>query len=335
VLYIDPASRSDYNQGGKTSFVIDGHLRILCQPKDVEALRNIIWFDRVPRTVVLFANGYRNWIDITDISAEKPDTKNQIVMQDNVDNSIPYWNGIDASFLSRRKPERAYYADGHHSITTSSHNVNGSVLAAKVSFIANLDCMASEIEYNLCQRPTLNIKPNNAGFNTRVSSGRKAAANWLIQLLKDYPGLSNGTETITIDVVAHSMGLAYAQGMIEFIRGSAIKNNIKWSGYYILAPENASAGTVNTSAWEQVWQYGSDLGQTGADPMWLQDGVAPQAAVTGIDADPAKGGRAYIPKNQGIPKGFVESHSIGNYGWIFGIQPGLPNNLSNGYVSPR
>ena len=123
-----------------------------------------------------------------------------------------------------------------------------------------------------------------------------------------------------------------AQGMIEFIRGSAIKNNIKWSGYYIMAAENASAGTVNTSAWEQVWQYGSDLGQTGADPMWLQDGVAPQAAVGGLAIPITNRGRAFIPKNQGIPKGFVGSHSIGNYGWIFS------NNLKDGdpvYVTPR
>ena len=60
-------------------------------------------------------------------------------------------------------------------------------------------------------------------------------------------------------------------------------------------------------------------------------GVAPQSVVTGINADPTKGGRAYIPKNQNIPKGFVESHSIGNYGWIFGIE----NPQTQGYVTPR
>ncbi|MDQ6481854.1 hypothetical protein [Dyadobacter sp. LHD-138] len=157
-------------------------------------------------------------------------------------------------------------------------------------------------------------------------------------MLKDYPGLSNGTETITIDVVAHSMGFAYAQGMIDVVRNSTIKANIKWSGYYILAPENGSAGDVKDLPFEEIWQYGSDLNQPGADPMWLQDGVAPQVAVGGINNLPSgntKGGRAFTPKNQNIPKGFVESHSIGNYGWIFSIQPGLQNNLSNGYVSPR
>ena len=100
-----------------------------------------------------------------------------------------------------------------------------------------------------------------------------------------------------------------------------------------LAPENGGAGTVSMGDWEQVWQYGSDLNETNADPMWLQDGVAPQTPVGGINNLPianTKGGRAFIPKNQGIPKGFVESHSIGNYGWIFNqIQS------ANGYVTPR
>jgi hypothetical protein len=54
--------------------------------------------------------------------------------------------------------------------------------------------------------------------------------------------------------------------MIEVLKNSVIKANIKWSGYraafrYILAPENGSAGTVNVGDWEQIWQYGSNLGQ--------------------------------------------------------------------------
>ena len=120
---------------------------------------------------------------------------------------------------------------------------------------------------------------------------------------------------------------------------STIRKNIKWGGYraafrYILAPENGSADNALRASFEEVWQYGSDLGQTDADPMWQQDGVAPQAAVGGINNLPTgntKGGRAFIPKNQDIDKkGFVKSHSIGNYGWIFNQIKG-----ANGYVTPR
>lgn len=131
------------------------------------------------------------------------------------------------------------------------------------------------------------------------------------------------------------MDFAYAQGIIEVLKNSDIKANIKWSGYraavrYIVAPENGGSGSVNPADWKQIWQYGSDLNQSGADPMWEQDGVAPQFRVKGLENTTNKSGRAYIPKNQNIPKGFVESHSIGNYGWIFGL-----NSNANGYVSPR
>ena len=131
---------------------------------------------------------------------------------------------------------------------------------------------------------------------------------------------------------------AYAQGLIEALNNSPLKEHIKWGGYraafrYIIAPENGSAGDVGSFDFEEIWQYGSDLGQPDADAMWLQDGVAPQTPVGGINNLPTantKGGRAFIPKNQGIPKGFLESHSISNYGWIFGRQEGI-----EGYVTPR
>ena len=48
-----------------------------------------------------------------------------------------------------------------------------------------------------------------------------------------------------------------------------------------------------------------------------QDGVAPQAPIISIN-DKSKykeGGRAYIPDE--VPKGFLLSHFIGNYMWIF------------------
>ena len=103
-----------------------------------------------------------------------------------------------------------------------------------------------------------------------------------------------------------------------------------------MAPENGGSGDVGDFPFEEIWQYGSDLNQPGADDMWLQDGVAPQVAIKNIFklAPSNKSGRAFIPKNQNIPKGFVESHSIVNYGWIFNIQPNQ-GAASNGYIMPR
>lgn len=93
----------------------------------------------------------------------------------------------------------------------------------------------------------------------------------------------------------------------------------------------------------------------------IQDGVAPQCAVGNIDRDPSKGGRAYIPLTYATPRqikkirvlpsydyhipffikyytetetkvpvGFLDSHSIGHYGWIF-----EKNKLETGYVTPK
>lgn len=81
------------------------------------------------------------------------------------------------------------------------------------------------------------------------------------------------------------MGFSQSQGMIEALKNSSIKDQITWSSYraafrYIIAPENgcsATYGKVDPSQWkDQLWQYGSNLGQGGADKIWDQDGVAPQ-----------------------------------------------------------
>jgi hypothetical protein len=74
-----------------------------------------------------------------------------------------------------------------------------------------------------------------------------------------------------------------------------------------------------------VWQYGSDESK---DPRWLQDGIAPQCRIEGLDDIQYKSGRAYIPS--GTKQGFYDSHKIGNYDWIFNLK-----NTHEGYVKPR
>lgn len=59
---------------------------------------------------------------------------------------------------------------------------------------------------------------------------------------------------------------------------------------------------------ELVWQYGSNE----SDPLWLQDGIAPQCPVGGIGTN-----RSYI-EDYDI-KGFDISHYIDNYDWIFNL----------------
>ena len=62
---------------------------------------------------------------------------------------------------------------------------------------------------------------------------------------------------------------------------------------------------------DEIWQYGSDeekMKNNGTP--WLLDGVAPQCPIHGISTN-----RAFIPDD--MPQGFVESHTIKNYEWIF------------------
>jgi len=95
--------------------------------------------------------------------------------------------------------------------------------------------------------------------------------------------------------------------------------------FYIIAPENACSGEVNVNEWKEVWQYGSDEVEL-KDKPWLQDGVAPQCPIRGL----TETNRAYIEDQINVSQGFLESHLIKYYGWIFKIPT-----KAKGYVTPR
>jgi hypothetical protein len=118
------------------------------------------------------------------------------------------------------------------------------------------------------------------------------------------------------------MGFAYALGMLEAIKGE----NIHLGGFYIIAPENGCSGSVDISDWQEIWQYGSN--EENHDDIYKQDGVAPQCRVGGLDDVQGKSGRAYIPDD--VVQGFISSHSIENYIWIFN-----KTKNENGYVTPK
>ena len=124
------------------------------------------------------------------------------------------------------------------------------------------------------------------------------------------------------------MGYAYALGITD-----ALKGKVPFGRFYVIAPENACSGEIDLDAFEEVWQYGSNLGEPGEDPIHQQDGVAPQCAVRGLPEldrqNIEKGGRIFIPDSE--PKGFLQSHSIENYKWIFSKTP----KGKKGYVRTR
>jgi len=111
-------------------------------------------------------------------------------------------------------------------------------------------------------------------------------------------------------------------GMIEVF----LEENIEVVNYYVLDPKNACSGTLPVSIRDRTWQYRTNEIK---DPIEIQDGVAPQCAVSGLTNDQ----RVFIPKDW-KPKGFTDSHSIGNYKWIFEIK-NVNSPLGKGYVKER
>lgn len=74
-------------------------------------------------------------------------------------------------------------------------------------------------------------------------------------------------------------------------------------GQYEISTESAIAGTAT-----------GRIHIVADDPIYEQDGVAPQCRILSLDQDR----RAYIPPQDEVEfkKNFLNSHSEGNYGWI-------------------
>lgn len=283
-----------------------------------------------PKRILVFVNGYRptslgstfeeNFEDIRNHGLEFPNSVNRLFTEDRYNYWHP-WKQIDDDFKARINPSEHYYADGHHSVSTSNHrsllnfSTNSSIYPKRCKNRSFHTCYTTSTVgskfFGSKRAKTLGLlatKPNKRGFATRFNNGTIAGKN-LYQMLNELP---NSSKNDTLYLVVHSMGFAYAQGMIQQLRGK-----INFGGYYILAPENPSAGTVNLKEWKQVWQYGSNLNAKNQDAPCLQDGVAPQAAVKGL----SEAQRIYIPKKLFRHKGYFESHFVGWYNWVLAIPP--------------
>jgi hypothetical protein len=289
--------------------------------------------------ILLFVNGYRptslgrtfeeNFRDIQNKGLEFPDSKNLVYNFDRYDYWRP-WQAIDEQFRKRINPGETFYADGHFSVSTSNHRslINFSTL----STIYPKRCLNKEKHH--CYSTTSvqsgffgsrkvktvslhNTHPNKRGFEKRRRSGRIAGRN-IYQMLNELP---NQSKNDTLYIVAHSMGYAYALGIIDELRG-----RMQFGTLYIIAPENAASGKIDPSEWNEVWQYGSNFNTGRYDAPCLLDGVAPQTKVPGLKSHH----RIYIPRQLYTRKGFFDSHFIGYYSWILDIPAG-----KKGYIQQR
>jgi hypothetical protein len=278
------------------------------------------------KRILVFVNGYRpvsisnsleqNLSDIQNKGTEYPNSKNYLYSYDRYNYWRP-WNAIDLLFQNRINPGEVWYADGHHSVSTSNHGslVNftssSGIYPKSCKSKKKHKCYQTTIAGNKKVR-TLDLlatNPNSDGFKLRKERGRIAGKN-LNQILNELP---NQSKNDTLYIVSHSMGYAYSLGIIEVLRGK-----IQFGACYILAPENASSGKIVQNEWREVWQYGAKLSGAGKNKPCQQDGVAPQVSVKGL----SKNNRVYFPKSQEHKMGYFQSHFVGYYTWILDIPKG-------------
>lgn len=248
---------------------------------------------------LIFVNGYRG------PKYDKHESRNEVYMNDRTN----YWFKIDDRFIKRLDPDTSFYLDGSFPVKTSNHR---SKLGFGWSYIRTVNARISSKKYS-----RLNQRSNPEGFDYRYSRGvlvGKAFLNQIHNTPKSY------LTKDTIDIVCHSMGYAYTLGLIE-----TIKEYVVLGKFYLIAPENAAYKGLDWNSFEEVWQYGSNLGEEDADPLCFQDGVAPQATVWGIDVQQSDHvGRVCSPSNW-PNKHFVHSHMVYSYDWIFDrIRKGQP-----------
>lgn len=283
------------------------------------------------KRILLFVNGYRptsvghsfedRFMDIKAKGLEFPNSSNLIYSFDRFDYWRP-WNEIDLLFQKRINPTDSYYADGHFSVSTSNYKslIDFTTISAqypkRCSNPKKHNCYKIQLKstgfFGDKERNTYHVlptDPNRKGFRIRKENGQIAAKNMLM-MLNEIP---NRSLNDTLYIVAHSMGYAYALGMIDEFRGK-----VHFGGFYIIAPENASQGDVLVNEWKEVWQYGSKWNKKEKDAPCLQDGVAPQFCAGGL----SEANRAYIPNHFYKRKGFFDSHFVGYFTWIFDIDQG-------------
>jgi hypothetical protein len=250
----------------------------------------------IKKRIIVFINGNRG------PKFNKFTTNNELHLKD----PTGYWYKYDDTIIERFQPVTHIYFDGHHPVSSSMHRTN---LRFAKAYLFSRFCWFSKQS-----RWVLNTKFNPQGFQEREKNGRIAGKHLLDYL--DSIGLTD--QQITVDFVTHSMGYAYSLGILE-----VLKPYVKFGKMLAISPESAGFKGYDWSQFEEVWQYGSNYGEPNADPIYLQDGIAPQMPIKGIEMlENSKGGRIFIPDNwPKSKKGFLRSHHLNWFQWFYQIKP--------------
>jgi hypothetical protein len=243
---------------------------------------------------IVFSNGYRG------LRYDTLTTTNDVYAVSPAGDMSPagYWLDIDDTLIARFEPVTPLYINGHHPVSTTVHRTKGrgfwSWLVTRFGWVGRSNW-------------GFNDEPNEEGFQVRFENGRRCGERFIARYL-------SADTRDTLDMVCHSMGYSYALGFLE-----AVEPYVVLGKTLILAPESPGVRGMDWNKFQEVWQYGSDRFEQGADVTCRQDGVAPQCAVHGFDAlDKEKGGRLFIPS--GAKKGFIRSHHLRYWDWFYTIK---------------
>jgi hypothetical protein len=244
--------------------------------------------------LLIFANGYLG------------PSKDQIPRDNGVSTKRQsYWYQYDDTIINRFMPTKPIYISGHHPLSTSPHR-------SKFRFACSY-AFTRLIWVRSSRGFGLNTKPNPEGFLTRYENGKICGRNFL-QFAQD--SLKSNPRKDTLDFVCHSMGYAYVLGFLTQV--DTIYNLGK---ILIIAPETPGFMGYDWNKFQEVWQYGSNLGEKKADLICMQDGIAPQGPVKNLETlTSGKGGRVFVPKH--ASRGFVYSHHLNWFDWFYTVHPG-------------
>jgi hypothetical protein len=216
-----------------------------------------------------------------------------------------YWYNYDDTIINRFAPTTPIYISGHHPLKTSPHR-------SKFRFACSY-VFTRFVWFRSKRGFGLNTKQNPEGFLTRYENGKICGQNFL-QFAKD--SLKSNPRKDTLDIVCHSMGYAYMLGFLTQV--DSIYNLGK---ILIIAPETPDFMGYDWNKFQEVWQYGSNLGEKKADVICMQDGIAPQGPVKNLETlAKEKGGRVFVPKH--ASRGFIFSHHLNWFDWFYTIHPG-------------
>jgi hypothetical protein len=178
-----------------------------------------------------------------------------------------YWYGYDDTICKRFQPIIPIYISGHHPLRTSVHRY-------KFRFIGS--CILTKFVWFQDEKGfALNHAYNPIGFMIRYGNGELCGRNF-VQFVKD--SLKSNPKNDTLDIVCHSMGYAYTLGFLN-----AVDTFFTLGKLLILSPESPGFLGYDWNRFMEVWQYGSNLGEKNSDIICLQDGIAPQGPVKGIE----------------------------------------------------